>query len=295
MKFRIAHLSDIHFFHFEKSLVQFFSKRCIGNFNYYLTRRKIFDQTLAYQVVETLLKEGVTHLIITGDYTSTSSKQEFKMMQDYIKFLLSKGFIIYTFPGNHDVYTRKVDRNKLFYSTLEGLIDFQGDTAFNLIDHRVAAYKLGDTYLLCCDASHASSPIRSTGFFDPETEANLRSVLNVLPPSAPIIFASHYPYEKFRYPNAHLKRGEVLESILSENPNIQVVLHGHRHEHRIERAPSGHLLLDSGSISLAMESTFNLIELESGMLEIMKYAYQNNEWKKDGKETRHLVSRGAPL
>lgn len=278
---RIAHLSDIHFFHFEKSPLQFFSKRFVGNFNTYLSRKKIFNQDFAYQVVDLLLKENVTHLLITGDYTCTSSKKEFALMVNYIKYLKSKGFTLFTIPGNHDVYTSRADRNKTFYTLLEEWIDFKGDTEKNLIEHRVAAYHLmGNFWLVCCDSARSTALIKSTGVFDKQTEINLKALLKELPKDAKILLANHFPYEKFRYPTAHLERGEALEEIILTHSNIKALLHGHRHRHRIKETRNGHLLLDSGSLSHKYRSSFNLLELSENSIEVHKYKRTDNNWER---------------
>jgi len=279
MTIRLAHFSDIHFFHFEKGLFQFFSKRFLGNFNYFLNRKRHFDQSLAYSVVDFLLEKKISHLVITGDYTCTSSKSEFKMMQDYIKFLKNKGFTVYTFPGNHDAYTKKADKNKTFYKYLDGLIDFKGDTDFNLIEHRVAAYRLNEHFwLVCADLALSTSLTQSTGLFDIQTEINLKKILEKIPKSDSIIFANHFPYEKYRFPRAHLQRGEALEAVINNHPNIKLFIHGHRHKQRIEKSASGHLLLDSGSLSTASTSSLNLIELDLNSYNALKYQYKNSTW-----------------
>ena len=142
MKFKLAHVSDLHFFHLNKSPLQFFDGRCFGNFNYLLSRRKLFNQNQIFQLAQKLKKEGVSSILISGDLTCTATHKEFLKVQDMIEHLKGQGFTVYAFPGNHDVYTKKNFQKKLFYTYFDNLIDFSGDYTFNLFQHKTAAYKL---------------------------------------------------------------------------------------------------------------------------------------------------------
>ncbi len=278
MTLKIAHLSDIHFFHLNKSPLQFFSKRFLANFNSLLTRKRLLDSNLAYEVLPFLKKEGVTHLIISGDFTSSSSAKEFEMMQNYVKTIKNEGFEIFTLPGNHDVYTRSSHRNQSFFSYLGNLVDFSGDTAFNLMDHHVAAYKLIDPWWLVLLNCSCPTPLyKSTGVFSEKIEKSLTSLLNSLPQDSEITLVCHYPFEPFKYPKAHLERGSQLEKILQKDKRIRLYLHGHRHLPRID-AIGSITVADSGSISLRKASSFNLLNFSHKGCEITHYQYKNKIW-----------------
>ncbi len=267
---KIAHISDIHFFHLNKNPLQFFSKRVLGNFHYFFGRRKHHDSSLAYKILPMLKKQGVTHLVISGDYTCTASAQEFQKMQDYIKAVKREGFEVFTLPGNHDAYTKSSYRNQSFFSYLGDLVSFKGDTSHNLIDHHVAAFKLKESWWLALvNCSFPTPWVKSTGIFSPEVEKQLNHLLQSIPSDAKIILTCHYPFEHFKYPSAHLERGDFLEKIVTADSRIRLYLHGHRHLHRIERR--GNLTIaDSGSISLKKSSSFNLIELKQDNFIIRK-------------------------
>ncbi len=286
MTLKIAHISDIHFFHFNKSLLQFFGKRFLANFNAFFTRTNSLDQNLAYQVLDFLKKEGVTKLIISGDFTSSSSLQEFKMMQDYVKKAKNLGFTIFTLPGNHDAYTKNAHKNQLFFSHLKNLVSFTGDTSHNLIDDHVAAYKLTDPWwVLLIDCSFPTALHKSTGVFSKAVEESLIDILKAIPESAEITVVCHYPFERFKFPKAHLERGSHLTKILSDDKRIRIYLHGHRHVHRIEQI--GNITVaDSGSISLKKASSLNLLEYTDKKCEINQYQHIHGDWRKtDVRET----------
>lgn len=272
MVLRVAHISDIHFFHLHKTPLQFFSKRFLANFHYFFNRRKLHNSHLAYDVLPLLKKKGVSHIILTGDYTCSSSKKEFQKMQDYIKFVKNEGFEIFTLPGNHDAYTRSAHRNQSFFSYLGNLVNFKGDTPYNLAEHHVAAFKLPESpwWLVLINCSAPTPWHKSTGVFSLEVEHSLKALLNSLPSNIEIVVACHYPFELFKHPKAHLERGNHLEHILQNDKRIRIYLHGHRHIPRIEQIGSI-TVADSGSISLKTKSSFNLLKFTSNECELTQY------------------------
>lgn len=286
MAFKLAHLSDIHFFHFCKSPLQFFSKRFIGNLNSYFTRRPIHNPHLAYQVIDSLKKLGVSHLLITGDYTTTGSKKELGYLKNYLEFLKTQGFTVYTIPGNHDVYTKTCGQKKKFYSQVGSLARLQGDTEHCLSNERVASFPLFDRCrLVLADCSYATPFYKSTGIFSEEVEKSLTGLLSELPSDAVIILAVHYPYDSYKFPTAHLERGNRLGKIIENDPRIRLYLHGHRHTAEI-MTKKGHMVIDSGSISLLEGSSFNLLTISTDRLEAQLYKKGEEEhWDPfDGKE-----------
>ena len=227
-----------------------------------------------------LKNERVTHLVISGDFTSSSSKQEFQMAQNFIKSANKEGFKVFTLPGNHDAYTRNAHRNNAFFSHLKNLVDFSGDTRHNLITDHVSAHKLTNPWwLILLNCSRATPLHKSTGVFSVEVERSLIDVLDTLPKDCEITIACHYPFEPYKFPNAHLERGSYLEKILESDKRVRIYLHGHRHQHRIEEI--GEITVaDSGSIALKQNSSFNLLNFDSSGCEITHYQRSNNTWRK---------------
>lgn len=276
---RLAHLSDIHFFSFRKNPLQIFSKRLLGNFNFYFTRKKSFDQSLAVKVLSQLKELGISHLIITGDYTCTSSREEFGLMQEYVKKVRHEGFTVFTLPGNHDAYTHKSYHKQIFYDRLHHLVNFQGEHNFLLNRDRVAIYRLcDDYYLILIDCAVASKYTQSIGRFSRAIEARLKEALSHIEKDAKIVVAGHFPFDPFLIPSVHLERGSHLRSILDNDPRVLAYIHGHRHNQEITKR--GHLwVADSGSISISRKSSFNLIELKDSTCLITPYRLQNASWR----------------
>ncbi|MBS0585593.1 MAG: metallophosphoesterase [Verrucomicrobia bacterium] len=285
VSYKIAHLSDVHFFHFCKSPLQFLSKRFLGNFNYLLNRSRIHNAHLAYEVVSFLKELGVHHLIITGDYTTTASKKELASFKDYLSFLQREGINLYTIPGNHDIYTNTRKNRSRFYHTLKESLPLEKAFYETLFKERVASAHLFDAYfLVMIDCSFAMPLYKSTGRFSNEVEMALKALLAKLPKEAFIILACHYPYDLYKFPKAHLERGSHLETIIKNDPRIRLYLHGHRHI--LELSPKdGHTVIDSGSISLKEASSFNLLICKKENLEIKLYQKNKETWSPaDGRE-----------
>lgn len=276
---KLAHISDIHFFSFRKNPLQIFSKRLLGNFNFYFTRKKFFDQNLATKVLSQLKELGISHLIITGDYTCTSSKEEFGLMQEYVQRVRHEGFTVFTLPGNHDAYTHKSYHKQIFYQRLSHLVNFKGEKNFSLDRDRVAIYPLNDNYyLVLIDCAIASKYTQSIGRFSKGTEIRLKQALSLIKKDAKIIVAGHFPFDPFLIASVHLERGPHLKNILESDPRICAYIHGHRHNQEVKK--KGHMwIADSGSISISAKSSFNLIELQENDCEIIPYRLKNTTWE----------------
>ncbi len=260
MKFKLAHVSDIHFFQLYTSPLQFFNGRFFANFNYLFSRRRHFDSNKIFKLAEKLRSEGVSSLLISGDFTCMATKKEFEKALSMIKYLKDSGFTIYTFPGNHDVYTKKTFQEKTFYKYLDEFIDFYGDYSMNLKEHSVSAYKLPhNVHLLLIDATKYNPRINANGYFSPEIEKNFKALLKEIPADGSIILASHFPYDSFRPPKGHMIEGDRLEALIKNDPRIKLYLHGHRHVPRIEENET-HLIVDSGSISLKKVGSYSQTE-----------------------------------
>lgn len=278
MPYLLAHMSDIHFFAPSWSPTQIFSKEIIGNCNYFFRRRHEHDANLAYEPIRFWEDLETKNILITGDYTCTSSRREFLLMRSYVKNLLSKGFRVFTLPGNHDVYTPKAQKERLFFRYLEDMIDFQGDTDFHLERDRACAYHLSNNWwLVLVDCSFATSIIRSTGSFTIDIEHALCRVLEDLPETASIIVAGHFPAYPFKHPYGHLERNEVLDEIIAKDPRIHFYVHGHRHLVQVDKKPH-YTMLDSGSISLKEKSCFHQFSIHQDSVEIATYQQNQGKW-----------------
>src|SRR5207245_1942834 len=91
------------------------SKRWLGNLNFLLRRKSTLEPANLTTLFPIFHQRKVDAVLITGDLTSTSHKEEFILAQQFIDSLKQEKFKVFTLPGNHDQYTKKAYRDQLFY------------------------------------------------------------------------------------------------------------------------------------------------------------------------------------
>ncbi len=280
MTLKIAHISDLHFSHLSFDPGQFFSKRWIGNLNLVFSRKKGYTPEKLETLHEAFSSLGVTHLLITGDVTTTSLKEEFVKAQEFVKKFENMGIQTFVIPGNHDHYTKAAYKSNLFYeyfpSHLSPLLDY------NLIEHRVAAMPLSSKWwFVLLDTARATSLISSRGEFSEEIEKNLRSVLSQIPKDTNVILLNHFPLFQNDHPRKELTGAKRLQKVLEEYPQVKLYLHGHSHRHCIaDLRENGYpIVIDSGSTARAKDGTWNFIEIEEKNCQITAFRSENSHWE----------------
>jgi len=281
MAFKLAHISDIHFFNICWNPLQIFSKRLLGNLNLLTFRRRAFDPLLPEMAANYIKDLGATHILISGDFTCTASKKEFAKAKAFVESLINLGFTVYTVPGNHDAYTKSSCKNRRFYQYFDGLIEPTGHAGFNLMQDRVAAHLLTDNwYLVSIDCAYSTPYRKSTGIFSERLEKRLKELLSSLPKTAKLLLSSHFPLGQFKYPKAHLEGAERLEKIIHSDDRIRAYLHGHRHKQELFYIDKL-LVADSGSIGAKKTSSFNLFELSKEKCKISAFRQSGKKWEID--------------
>ncbi len=273
---KIAHISDLHFSRFSPSPAQFFSKRWLGNLNLLLNRAKEYVNERPFSLIPTFKEKGITHVIISGDLTTTSSKQEYKIAERFVAALKEAGMTVFMIPGNHDHYTKKADQNKVFYESFPS----PRRKPFSLSTHGVTTLPLtGGWHLVLMDTTYASSLVSSNGFFSPTIEENLKNLLGKINPEENIILVNHFPFFQHDRPRRRLIRGEKLQKVIASHPNIQIYLHGHTHRRTIAdlRPNQLPLILDSGSTG-HLNGSWNELHLDASSLDLTVHQW-NDGWK----------------
>ncbi len=269
---KIAHISDLHFAHPSYSPLQFFSKRWLGNINLIFSRKRQFAPENLLALIPLFQEQGVTHVLITGDLTTTSLEKEFELAADCVKAFERAGFTVFVLPGNHDHYTKQADRSKLFYNYFPNL---------SLKEQKIAVESLSDTWkLVYLDTALATSLISSQGYFSKEIEQKLNEQLTQIPSDQNILIANHFPLFGHDAPRKRLKRASALRQLLQRFPSVKLYLHGHSHRHCIADLRASHLpiILDSGSTAHKKEGTWNLISLKNDGCDICVFNIQES-WK----------------
>lgn len=277
---RCAHISDLHFATPTWGLGQFLSKRWLGNCNHLFSRNWAYDPAkFLHQLTNTLKEKDVTHVFITGDLSSTSSKEEFLKAKEFMEGLQGAGIRAFVLPGNHDKYTKKACESQLFYEFFPEA--FSGDSAFTLKKHRLSSCYLGHKWwLVGMDTAHATSLLSSCGTFSQEQELALNELLQSLPEDHHVVLLNHFPFSQQEAPRKLLKRGGALATLLQRHANVRLYLHGHTHRHCVaDLGPSSlPVVLDSGSISHKQNSSWNLVDLYDKGATVEAFFWNQKTW-----------------
>jgi len=267
--FRLAHLSDLHFSHPSYSFTHFFSKRWLGKLNFLLSRKEDFLTQSLPSLADALQDLKTSHVVITGDVTTTSQEEEFAAAASFVKLLEAKGMHVFVIPGNHDQYTKKAYRDQIFYNHFP---------FHSLKEHKAAAIKLAPKWwILFLDTAVATHLVSSRGHFAESTEHHLRALLSSIPQADHILLANHFPFFEQENPRKALERREALKELLLSFPNIKLYLHGHTHRHSLAdlRAAGLPIVLDSGSTSHRENGHFHQIEMYEERCDISVYRWKD--------------------
>ncbi len=281
--FRVAHISDLHFYQLSCNPIQFFSKRWIGNFNSLLTRRKDFASHPLFSLIPLFRELKIDHLIISGDLTTTSLPKEFLEAKKFIEGCANAGISVYTLPGNHDHYTHGDFKKKVFYDFLPSSFDAEEKSS---LKHDGVAFKsLGNKWwLIGLDTTLSTPWFSSYGAFSPRIEKKLEEILNKIPEDNHVIMTNHFPFfnnEKRKI----LDRAEVLKKMLQKTPQVKLFLHGHNHRQVLAdlRANQLPIILDSGSTTHKEYGGWNMIDITDTGADIHVFnltTSEENPWKK---------------
>jgi 3',5'-cyclic AMP phosphodiesterase CpdA len=287
---KLAHLSDLHFSNWDWNPTQFFSKRWLGNLNFLFGRRRIFSHDRLALLPALYKEQGITHVLITGDLSTTSAPAEFQKAREFIQSLEAEGLKVFCIPGNHDQYTGKAYQQQLFYDYFPS----QWNTAspYNLKEHGMTAQKLSDTWwFVGLDTALATSWFFSSGYFSENTERNLVEFLSKLPTEDQVILFNHFPFFQHETPRKRLQRGNALRKILERFPQVKIYCHGHTHRQCLAdlRASQLPIILDSGSTVHRDNGTWHQLTVSPKKLIIEVFLWKDDKWQATHQESYDLV------
>lgn len=274
---RIAQISDFHFTRLTWNPLRLFSKRILGHFNWLVSRTHSFSEDLLKDLPNLFETLQVDKILLGGDFTTTALEEEFKAAKQFVEQFSIPWLAI---PGNHDVYTYRSERKKVFYQFFQHAKEDK-KKSFDLAQDHIELHKLDDTYwLISLDVCRATNLYSSRGFFSEKIEKTMKQALTLIPPEGLIIVWSHYPFFQNDAHRRVLKGGEKLKKILAQDARIRLFLHGHTHRHTIANLLASRLpvVADSGSCAQKDRASWNLIDLNAEGCKISAYRYQEG-WK----------------
>lgn len=273
---RIVQISDFHFTRPTWNPFRLFSKRILGHFNWLLARNHAFSEEILSDLPQFFKELGVSFVILGGDFTTTALEEEFKTAKTFVNALSAPWTAI---PGNHDVYTYRSDRKKVFYRFFEH--GQPGEFGYRLKQDKIEVLRLdGGYWLIVLDVCKATNVYSSRGFFSENLEEKMKKALSLIPSEDSIIVSCHYPFFHHDAHRRTLKRGDALRKVLENDPRIRLFLHGHTHRHTVaDLQPSGlPVVLDSGSCAQKNRASWNLIDLKKEGCTVTSYHYDQG-WK----------------
>ena len=250
---KIAHFSDIHIFSLPKKNIKLIGKRFLGTVNFLLKRTRQIDYKKIDTFIKYIEKKQYDIVIFTGDATTISTAEEFRIAYRYLERIIkNKNIEFLAIPGNHDTYTKNkqmLAHNLNFYYHLnrKRWKNFPIITSSHDIDFFLSNQAIPNNCL------------RSNGLF-PENEIQaLNDFLQQNPENEKIILG-HYPLidEKGKQLNFRrkLKNHHHLQSQLIDN-KIAFYLCGHIHKAFKQNIGKKSIQISSGSLTL--NKTFNSI------------------------------------
>lgn len=280
---RFAQISDLHFGSVTLNPFQFFSKRWLGNLNYFFNRKKNFSYNRLIELIDFLKEKDVTHIIITGDFSITSRKKEFKMARRFVDLLRKEEFVVFTIPGNHDHYTKRSYRKKLFYRFFDA--SFDKNCPLNLKEHKVTFTQLQKgLWILAIDTAVATSWVSSQGFYSSQIEENLSKAFELIPKEDKVIVINHFPFFQSDPVKKQMVGATMLRNFIQRRSNIPLYLHGHTHRQVVADLRENDLpiISDCGSTPHVKNGACHLFHFKDNALELAVYRYTNS-WQESEK------------
>ena len=288
---RLIHIADLHFWRVTLNPFRLLNKRLLGNINVWLRRRHQFAMAASRVHAQAVAAQGVSTVLLTGDFTSTALEEEFAMAGEFMRQLQALKLNAIVLPGNHDVYTfesvrgRRFERHMERYLPREGyptVVELGGGTPLLLVP------------TVCPNVLSSRGRIR-----DREIEC-VRELLQQ--GAGPILVAGHYPVltETPGYiltKQRNLRNAEALREALGEagRPILYVAGHVHRFSYvQDERHPHLHHLTTGAFFYRNkrenIEGEFAEIAVHPNCFEVVRHVLRGS-WEQIRAEAGHPPNR----
>jgi len=286
---RIAHFSDLHLLSLEGvGPLRFLNKRFTGYANLRLKREHVHRSAYVRAIAHEIRREGIEHVVITGDLTNLALEPEFELAREVIRDDLGlEASRVSIVPGNHDVYTGGSEREHRFATYFaDYLASDLPELAVDVPAGRFPFVKLrGPVAIVGLSSAVTRPPFVAAGQLG---EAQLVALSRVLEhpevQKRTVVIAVHHPLHN---PASRVKSmleglwdADAFASRLQGLPR-GLVLHGHLHR-RVQKD----LLTRTGSLSSvgatsaslhhedgARHAAYNLYEIDDAGMVVKKDAH----------------------
>jgi 3',5'-cyclic AMP phosphodiesterase CpdA len=277
---KIAHLSDIHIWQYPRDPRLLLGKRLWGVAQLAAGRARRFRLERIDSVVERVRSLRPDHVLITGDLTTTSLPAEFAEARARLAPLLADPRCATVLPGNHDRYTPRSVRDRLFEGSFGDYLPAPGFPWLRPLD--------GETAILGLDPSRAHPTSR--GWLPPGQLEAARSLIGGRPRARRrLIVACHYPLAAPDAWRAELasKRlvnaGGLREWLATIGPHLYCCGHVHAAWAFTPADLPGQLCLNAGAPLLhdptgRRRPGFLEIDLDGPGVRVTHHAWDGNGW-----------------
>lgn len=232
---RLAHISDLHVpSRWRRAPWLYLGKTIIGALNYKVRRSGQHPAAAVEALVRSLIEDTtIDHVAITGDLTNISLPEEFTAARRFLEPLIAArgASFVSAIPGNHDRYTYRSQRERLFEKTFGDLMtsDLPTDAPFPFVRLRK------DVAIVGLDSGVATLPFLATGRLGEAQRARLERLLDdprVRGASFRVALVHHPPLTASGgRDKLHHRLTDDKELIaIAERGQLDLVLHGHIHE-----------------------------------------------------------------
>ncbi len=237
--FRLAHLSDIHLAPLPRPRPgQLLNKRFIGFLSWQLRRKKVHQPQIAQQIVNDIKAAQIDHVAVTGDLANISLPQEFERGSRWLKEFGDPQGISFV-PGNHDAY--------IDVSWQHGLAHWQefmaGDLQLKKGAGRAFPYvrQRRNVALIGVSTATPAALHRASGTLGQDQIQMLEVVLRTLRERGffRVLMIHHPPLPGQAADRKALTDAGALKTVLQAD-GVELVLHGHNHQHMRETLPTSH-------------------------------------------------------
>ncbi|NNK48120.1 MAG: metallophosphoesterase [Gemmatimonadetes bacterium] len=301
---RVLHFSDIHI---SLGLARipmrdWPGKRLAGGVNFLRGRGRRFERALEKieRLAEFANSGDVDLVVFSGDFTAMGTRAEFAAARAAIHPFVTSPAEFICVAGNHDLYTRRVVRERRFEKTFDGLL------GTDLPDYRVdgawpTVRTLGNDVAVIALNSAKPNPVpwRSSGRVPgPQLEA-LRAILGRPEVEGRFVFiVTHYaPCLADGRPDTPLHGLENAAELLQACAGTErgAILCGHVHETFRVRLPDvGPEIFCAGSATMHELEGFWMYDVNGGSLSARRGRWTGGGYQLASAETSSPCAAGAP-
>lgn len=278
------HIADIHFWRLVANPFQLFNKRFLGVLSVALRRRHEFVLERAEPYADIAAGTGARCVILTGDFSSTSTDAELSLAAQFLRGLRQRGLAVHIVPGNHDLYTFESVRKRRFERHFADFIPSGGYPSLTCLP--------GGTPLLLVPTA-CPRFLSARGRVAPDAVEAAARLLTQTGPT--VVVAGHYPllpstatYASGRF--HRLANAEPLRRTLGEAGKRLLYLAGHVHRFSYVEDPryAGVQHLTTGAFlrtdrHAGVQGEFTEVSVETGKFNVTRHVCA-------GTWTKHPVS-----